>query len=83
MSQKNSKGEIKIKKAKQELQVRPANESRKESEREHLFAALAFQGHRREDSTRRLTINSPYSGFNGNPNLFRFVFPFSISVPFS
>ena len=42
MSWKNSKGEIKIEKLKQELQVRPANESRKESEREHLFAALAF-----------------------------------------
>ena len=43
MSQKNGKGEMKKEKAKQEL-IRPANESRKESEREHSFAAKAFGG---------------------------------------
>ena len=55
------KGEMKKEKTKQEL-MRPSNKSRKESEREHLFAAQAFWGHRSEDSTRRLKINSPYSG---------------------
>ena len=61
MSQKNGKGEMKKEKAKQEL-IGPANKSRKESEGEHLFAAQAFQGHRSEDSTLMLKINSRQSG---------------------
>ena len=53
------KGEMKKEKTKYEL-IKPSNKSRKESEREHLFAAWAFWGHRSEDRTRMLKINSPY-----------------------
>ena len=71
---------MKKEKAKQEL-IRPANESRKESEREHSFAAKAFWGNISEESTRILKINSPYSGLGVSLINFDLVFAFLFSIP--